>query len=84
METSFNEEASLQAASDTCHNATGRGVRGILSSAFGGFLNVKGFYRVFILVLGGFCLIHNTNKTKTFGRAFGFPLVFPVSFSFDP
>jgi hypothetical protein len=31
---------------------------------FGGFLNVKGFYRVFILVLGGFCLIHNTNKTK--------------------
>jgi hypothetical protein len=33
---------------------------------FGGFLNVKGFYRVFIPVLGSFCLIHNTNKTKSF------------------
>ena len=81
METSFNEEASLQAVSDTCHNATGRGVRGILSSAFWWFFECEGFlYRFW----GGFCLIHNTNKTKTFGRASGFPLVFPVSFSFDP
>jgi hypothetical protein len=40
---------------------------------------VKGFYRVFIPVFEGFCLILNTNNMKIFGRASGFPLVFPVS-----
>ena len=34
VETSFNEEASLQAASDTCHRATGQHVRGVISSDF--------------------------------------------------
>ena len=43
VETSFNEEASLQATSDTCHNATGRGVRGVLSLAFWRFFECEGF-----------------------------------------
>ena len=41
--TSFNEEASLQAARDTCHYATGRHVRGIVPSDFWRFFEYKGF-----------------------------------------
>uniref|UniRef100_A0A2N9GDQ1 Uncharacterized protein n=1 Tax=Fagus sylvatica TaxID=28930 RepID=A0A2N9GDQ1_FAGSY len=36
METSFNEEASLQAARDTCHYATGRRARDVVSFAENG------------------------------------------------
>ena len=34
METSFNEESSLRAASDTCRYATGRSARDVVSSNF--------------------------------------------------
>ena len=52
--TSFNEEASLQAMSDTCHNATGQGVRGVLSSAFWRFFECEVFLQGFYTGLGGF------------------------------
>jgi hypothetical protein len=57
LETSFrqilaiNEKASLRAVSDTCRRVTGRCVRGVVSSDFGGFLNTEGLWnRVFILI----------------------------------
>ena len=34
VETSFNEESSLRAASDTCRHATGRRARNVVSSDF--------------------------------------------------
>jgi hypothetical protein len=40
----INEKASLRAASDTCHHVIGHRVRGFVSSDFGGFLNMEGFW----------------------------------------
>ena len=44
----FNEEALLQAASDTCRYTTGRGVRGVVSSAFWRFFECGGFFIGFL------------------------------------
>ena len=43
----INEKGVAPAVSDTCHHAIGRCVRGAVSSAFGGFLNM-GLTRVVI------------------------------------
>ena len=51
----FNEEALLQAASDTRHYATDRRVRGVVSSDFWPFFEYGGFLiRFFIPDLGDF------------------------------
>jgi hypothetical protein len=39
----FNVKASFQAASDTCHHAIGRRVRGVVSSDFWRFFEYRGF-----------------------------------------
>jgi hypothetical protein len=79
----FNEEASLQAASDTCHYATGRHVRGVVSSDFWRFFEYGGFLvGLFILDLGGF-LSHSCHKQNenSLGERLGFlSFHFPVSF----
>ena len=62
VETSFNEEGSLQAASDTRHYATDRRVRGVVSSYFWPFFEYGGFLiRFFIPDLGDF-LSHSYHK----------------------
>ena len=38
-----NEKATLRVASDTCRHVTGRRVRGVVSSDFGGFFEYGGF-----------------------------------------
>jgi hypothetical protein len=61
VETSFNEEASLQAASDTCHYATGWRVRGVVSSDFWWFFEYRGFLIGFFIPILGF-LFHLHKK----------------------
>jgi hypothetical protein len=77
METSFNEEVSLQAASDTCRYTNGWGVRGVVSSAFWRFFEFVRFLVGFLyrFAFGVFFIY------KNFGASvWDFLSAFPVSF----
>ncbi len=78
----FNEEASLQAASDTCHYATSRRVRGVASSDFWRFFEYGGFLVGFLYrIWEAFCLIHTTKRKISLGECLSFlSLHFSVSF----
>jgi hypothetical protein len=74
----FNVEASLQAASATCCHATGRCVRGVLSSDFWQFFECGGFLWGFYTEFGEFL---SYLQSESFLQASEFSLCFPVSFS---
>jgi hypothetical protein len=80
----FNEEASLQAVSDTCHYATGRRVRGNFSSDFWRFFEYGGFLvGFFIPDSGGFLSSYHKQNENSLGERLGF-LSFHFSDEFPP
>jgi hypothetical protein len=68
----FNEEASLQAASDACHHVTGRCDRGVVSSDFWRFFEYGGFLVGFFIPDLRGCLSYSQQKRKFSGERLGF------------